>query len=306
MIGFLPIDNFGGDADLQRSIAKLGYRDTPLLNLIAKGMPSASAEIDQGHSWKYEQVPDGSASNSHLIGSAPADVEHHPLGSSANHYQIFKDDYGVPGSSLDKRRTDGKSLLENQGALASIKHRKTLEMAFFSDAIPVKPVEGTTAGVMGGLKHWGGAVGNFIDANADLAADLTMKDIKDLLKIGWRNGVNTTHIFMNEDQKDRLDTLLENKIHANIGARALAGENFMLLKNFVYAPNDVKVILSPYVASDEIIALNLPSLGFVNNRLTFTRDIPSGNDAKQKEILTEATLRVNNPFGVTMIKNLAV
>ena len=40
-------------------------------------------------------------------------------------------------------------------------------------------------------------------------------------------------------------------------------------------------------------------------RLTKAYDLARTKDAVEKELITELTLRVNNPFGVTLLDNLS-
>ncbi|NOQ32446.1 MAG: hypothetical protein GQ570_15160 [Helicobacteraceae bacterium] len=302
MIGINSVENFiGGDADLVKAISKLGYNDTPFFNAVMKATPAKSAESWKGHAWRYETSPDGDDSNAHVEGSAPAAATSSDLSSSLNHFQIIKHTYGVTGSMEDKERSDGTSELTNEGARSSIAHRKTIEKAIFGTQAPVQGVKSTsTAGVMGGLQNW-----LTVDNTLDLAGDLSMSLIRELLKLSYLNGQTCTHLYMGDKQKDALDDLLSAKVNVNVGATTLEGTNYMTLKNMVYAQN-VKVVLSPFVASDEILSVNHADLALVYQRLSKTEEIARTKDAIEKELISELTLRVNNPFTVGKLSGLSV
>lgn len=300
MTGLLNIANFkGGEADLTKEIAKLGYDDTPLFNMIAKTIPSVKGQTFEGHSWRYEQSPEGDDTNKHLEYSAAATPEYVELGTSKNHYQIIKHSYGISGSMEDRTRTDGEEELARQGTLATIKHRKTIEKALFTNSAPVQRGD-AVAGTMGGLKHWCTAQ-NSVSTTGD---ELTMQLIKEVLKIGHFAGMRMTHAFMSDVQKDRLDALLDSKVMTGLGAKVLEGTNYMQITNLAYAPN-LKIILTPYVADSEIVFASVPNLALVYQRLTKKYDLARTKDAIEKELISELTLRVNNPYAVGLLSGLA-
>jgi hypothetical protein len=304
MVGVLDVAGFAaGEADLVKSIAKLGYNDTPLFNTIMKGVPSKSADTNLGHNWNYEISASGDGTAAFVEGSAPADLRSPDIGSSMNHYQIIKDTYGVTGSMEGVNRTDGTDELANSGADASINHRKKIEKMLFGTQTPVKGVKATTtAGISGGLDNWM-TVNNTVDATTGA---LTMQLLREMLKINYLNGRKITHIYMADIQKDRLDDILTAKNMVNtLGAKVLEGTNYMTLTNMAYAQN-VKIILSPFVAADEIIAVDHSSLALVFKRLTKPYVIARTTDEVKKEIISELTLRVNNPYGVSKLTNLAI
>jgi hypothetical protein len=307
MVGLRFLSDFGaGEADLAKQISKLGYNDTPLFNAIQKAVTTTSAESWKGHSWRYETAPAGDASNAHIEGSVPAAATSADIGSSLNHYQIIKHTYGITGSMEGKVRSDGTNELANEGARAVINHRKTIEQMLFSTQTPVQGVKATTAGVAGGLQNWM-TVNNTIDAAvATVAQPLTIKLLRNLLKINFLQGQRITHIYVSDIQKDALDDILSAKNMVNtLGATVLEGTNYTLIKNMAYAPN-VKVVMSPYVAAGEIIAVNHSDIALVYQRLTKVEELGRTKDAIEKELISELTLRVNNPYAVSKLKNLAI
>jgi len=305
MNGILYIENMaGGQADLVKEIAKVGFNQTPLFSMIRKGVPTTSTKPIMGHSWQYEVADDGDDDNAHNEGSAPADASSNVLGTSSNEYQIIKDTYGVTGSAEQAQTTEGQTELKRQGGLKLIKQRKTIEKALFKNQAPAKRDEGAdtpVAGKMGGLLHWTGA-----EVTEDAGgATLTMALLRNMIKIGWAKGVPVTHIFCNDIQKDIIDDLLDAKMRIGQGGNVIKATNYTEIKNLSYAPN-VKIILSPYVTSTQIVGVNMPSLALVYERLTKTYDLARTKDAVEKEIITELTLRVNNPYGVSLLDNLGV
>jgi hypothetical protein len=302
MTGIVLLDKMGGgQADLVRNIAKVGFNETPLFSMIQKAVPTSTSKLIMGHQWQYETADDGDLVNAQMEGSAPVASTTNVLGTSANHYQIIKDTYGVSGSVEDAKTTEGQDELKRQGALKLKKQRKTIEIALFKSQAPVQRVASTTAGKMGGLLHWTG-VENTID---NATATLTMAKLRDLLKIGYKKGVPVTHIFCNDIQKDIIDDLLDTRVRTGQGGNVLKMTNYTEIKNLSYAPN-VKIILSPYVSATQLIAVNMPSLALVYGRLTKAYDLARTKDAVEKELITELTLRVNNPFGVSLLDNLGV
>ncbi len=301
MNGLLFLENMeGGQIDLVKKIAKVGYNDTPLFSMIQKAVPSNRTKPYEGHTWQYEEADDGDDINAYPEGSAPATAVSNILGVSKNHYQIIKHTYGVTGSTEYAETSEGQKELQRQGVLRAKVHRKTIEKALFKAQAPVQRA-GATVGRMGGLLHWA-TVQNTIDA---AGANIQMQMLRELLKIGWSKGVPTTHIFVNDKQKDKLDDLLETKVRVGAGGKILQFTNYTEMKNMPYVDR-VKIILSPYVEDNDLIALNLNSLALVYHRLTHTKDIPTGDDVVSKQLISELTLRVNNPYAVTRLQNLGV
>jgi len=286
-----------GRADLAANIAKLGYHDTPLFNMIQKAVPEKTAKGAFGHEWFYEDGVDGDASNAHLEGSAPADATHGTLGQSKNHYQIIKHTYGITGSMEGKSDIEGQEELIKEGARKAKQHRKTIEIALFGAQAPVQR-DTAVIGKMGGLKHW-----CTVDNTVDIGGDLTIQMLREMFKIGYYQSMPTTHIFVSDTQKDRLDDIFAEKNRGVFGQTILQDTNYTQLDNFAYAPK-VKVILTPYINDDEIIGVNAGSLALVYQRLTKAYDLARTADTVQKELISELTLRVNNPYGVTKISGL--
>ena len=305
MDGIVYVDRMGGgQADLVKSIAKVGFNETPLFSMIQKAVPISTSKPIMGHSWQYETMDDGDDNNAHNEGSAPAGAKSNVLGTSTNHYQIIKDTYGVTGSVENAKTTEGQLELKRQGVIALKRHRKTLEKALFKNQDPVQRDNGSdpvVAGKMGGLLHWATAE-NTVDGGGNA---LTMAKLREMIKIGWSKGMPITHIFVSDIQKDILDDLLDAKVRIGQGGNVIKYANYTEIKNLSYAPN-VKIILSPYVANNQVVGINMPSLALVYQRLTKAYDIPSGDDVVQKQIISELTLRVNNPYAVGLLDNLGV
>ena len=286
-----------GRADLAANIAKLGYHDTPLFNMIQKAVPEKTAKGAFGHEWFYEDGVDGDASNAHLEGSAPATATHGTLGQSKNHYQIIKHTYGITGSMEGKSDIEGQEELIKEGARKAKQHRKTIEIALFGAQAPVQR-DTAVVGIMGGLKHW-----CTVNNTVNIGGDLTIQMLREMFKIGYYQSMPTTHIFASDTQKDRLDDIFAEKNRGVFGQTILQDTNYTQLDNFAYAPK-VKVILTPYINDDEIIGVNAGSLALVYQRLTKAYDLARTADTVQKELISELTLRVNNPYGVTRISDL--
>jgi len=289
--------------DMVQTMAKLGYNDTPLFNMIQKATTDKKGKAIDGHAWWYENAVDGDDDNAFVEGSAPAGATFGTLGNSKNHYQIIKHTYGITGSMQDKQDIEGSDEFKKEGARKVIQHRKTIEKLLFKDQDPVqrgKDEDGNDIiGKAGGLKHWL-TTDNTIDA---ASSDLSITLFRELFKIGFYQGMPVTHLFLNDIQKDRLDDIFADKMRGTYGQTTLKDTNYSTLENFSYAPK-VKVILTPYVGQDEIIGINHSSLALVYQRLTKTSDIPTGDDKFEKQIISELTLRVNNPFGVSAITGL--
>lgn len=301
MVGLKFLSDFAaGEADLVKQISKLGYNDTPMFNAIKKGTPSVMAESWKGHMWRYETAPDGDDVNKNLEGSAPVAATSADMGSGINHYQIIKHTYGITGSMEGKTRTDGSNELANEGARAAIKHRKTIEKMLFGSQAPVQGVKGTTAGVAGGFGHWCVA-----ENTLGTAGDLSMANLRELFKIGFLNGQTFTHLYVSDTQKDALDDLLSAKVMTGLGATVLEGTNYTQIKNMAYAPN-IKVVMSPYVADGEVLAVNHNDVALSFQRLTKSYELARNKDAIEKELISELTLRVNNPFAIAKMSGLTV
>ncbi len=297
-------DQHTPNIDMVNTMAKLGYNDTPLFNMIQKATTDKKTKAIDGHSWWYEDSVEGDDDNAHMEGSAPAGATFGTLGNSKNHYQIIKHTYGITGSMEDKQDIEGSDEFIKEGTRKVMQHRKTIEKLLFKDQAPVQrgvDADGNdVVGKAGGLKHWLTA-SNTLDS----AGDLSIKLFRELFKFGFYQGMPTTHIFMNDEQKDRLDDLFADKMRGTYGQTTLKDTNYSILENFSYAPK-VKIILTPYVNQDEIIGINHSSLALVYQRLSKTSEIPTGDDKFEKQLISELTLRVNNPYGVVGMTGLTV
>lgn len=305
MDGITLVSNFtGGEADLTNEIARVGKNDTPFFHAVQKAVPSLKAQTNLGHAWDYEEAPDGDDDNAQFEGSSASDATTEILGNSSNHYQIIEHVYGVSGSAEDRVRRDGNKELVRQGALKSIKHRKTIEKRLFSADAPVQRVgkegdAGAVAGKMAGIGHWC-TVQNSVTLTAEAFA---MKHLRDMLRLVWEQGMPVSHLFMNTFQKDALDDILDSKTRTGQGQRAYDANNIEMIKNLMYAPN-VKVITSVHVPQDTIYGVNMQSLALVYQRLTKSYNLARTGDAINKQLISELTLRVNNPYAVCKLSGL--
>lgn len=293
---------YGHDIDLYDEIKEIGWTNTPFFSSINSAAPRARTNSGFGHQWKFMDVPDG-ATNKHLEGSASAAAEKFTLGSATNHYQIFKNSFGVTGSEEAAEGIDGKKELARQMDMTRIKHTKSIEMALLGAQAPVQRVTTGTevAGEMGGLKH-------FLTVNTDngMASDtLAWSHIRELLKIGFFKGIPYTHIMMNDVQKDALDDILFSKSMNQNMSNTKIDNNVTIIGNTPYG-NNIKVVLNPFLADDEIIAYNPEYINTVVWRPTKVKDIAKDIDGTVKEMLTELTLRVEHEFAVSRLKALAV
>lgn len=291
---------FGHDADLFETIREVGWTDTPFFTSIGSGAPRERTNSGFGHKWYYMSVPDGDSSNAHIEGSAPATADKFSMGTMTNHYQIFKNTFGVTGSEDAATGIDNKKELARQMAMSEIKHRKSIELALLGDTAPVqRDAAGTVAGKLGGVKH-------FLTANTDTnvsTTDLDWGTILEGLKPGFFEGVPMRCVMMNSTQKDKLDAILFNKT-SNLQMSANRIENNVtVIGNSAYG-NNIKVILNPFLAQDEILFYNPEYIKVVAYRPTKIKDIPTGDDGVKKQLITELTLRVDHEFAIRRIKNL--
>jgi hypothetical protein len=293
---------WGKEADLERVIKSTGFADTPFLSLIPSAAPIKTGNAAGGHRWFYDDVPDGDEANAYEEGGVPAPLEYFVGGEMVNQYQIVKNTYGVSGSNEDYKRVDGTPIMTDQFIKAKQKHTKSIEQILLSSQAPVaRNKAGSVIGKCGGLKSFVTANNNFDMA----AATLKWESIRELLKIGWQNGGVFEYIMMNSTQKDALDDIMFSKSYINqFGVKTLEG-NVTLIGQTPYGSN-VKVLLSPYVDQDEIIALRPKDIYKVNLRPMKTTPLPRTRDADEKELISEFTLRVCTPFAFARFHNLAV
>jgi len=294
----------GGQDDLYEKIAKLGAVDTPFFSAINKYMPSRKAERWKGHSWRYEDMPTGKSSAGFLGGSAPAEAESWGYSNSLNHYEIFKDTYGIEGSMEDAQNVEGKAELARQKTMAAINHRLTIERSLFAlDQAPVQEDKANdVAGRMGSLDHWC-VTENTIDADDNIMSDTLLRNFA---KIGGTDkGMPVTHIYVNDLVKDQIDDLFKAQVRRGAGGKVVEFPNYTEVKNLAYSPN-IKIVYSRFVEQGLMFGVNMPSLAFVYQRLTKDEELGRVKDAVEKEIITEATLRVNNPFAVCKMENIKV
>jgi len=297
-------DQHTPQADLVTTIAKIGKTKTPFYALINKGTPDKKGKAKDGHQWWYETAPTGSDDNAHLEGGDTANNVERNLGESKNHYQIIKHEYGVTGSAKGKQDIEGKDELVTQGVTSMDDHLLTIERIILSSATPVQRDNlaiPKVAGKLGGIRHWI-TVENSVVAGT---VALNKTHLRDMFKIGWKEGVETEYVFMNDAQKDALDNLDLDSNNGIYGKKDLRVNDYQTIKNFTYA-KDVKVILTPHLPQDMILGVNADSVALVHQRLTEVEELGKTGDMLKKTIITELTLRVNNPYGVTAITGLNV
>ena len=295
---------FGKEADLETNIVKVGWTETPFLSTIGSAAPvSRAARAAAGHRWYYDEEPDGTLSNAHVEGSAPASLEYFVGAELVNHYQIIKNTYGVAGSEAESTMVNGKPVLTDQFEKTTMRHKKSLEMILVSNQAAVQRVNtvgSEVAGKAGGLK-------SFATANNTITESSTTLDwklLRELLKIGFFQGGSYTHVMMNDIQKDVLDDIVFSKAQTTLNASRLES-NVTMIGATAYG-NNIKIILNPFLADDEIIAYRPSDIYKVNKRAMHTKELARNEDAIKKEIISEMTLRVCHPYAFAWLKGLAI
>jgi len=298
-------DAYGHDIDLWNEIKQIGWQQTPFLSSLKDSAPGARTNSGFGHQWKYLDVPDG-AVNKHLEGAASAAVTKFAMGQALNHYQIFKNSFGVSGSEDAAVGVDNKKELARQGNMSRIAHMKSIEMALIGAQAPVQRVTTTgleVAGELGGVKHFLTANTDHDMAVATVNQALTWDMILQLLEVNFMKGVPITHLMMNSKQKNAIDKILFSKTTGtNFGAGVISN-NVRSLGDTAYG-NDIKIILSPFAAQTEILGYNNEYVTPVIWRPTAIKDILKDQDGISKQYLTEMTLRVDHEFAIGRLKNL--
>lgn len=301
------IDNlvaFGKEADLERDIKEVGWTKTPFFSTIPSAAPtSRAARAASGHSWYYDEVPDGTLDNAHEEGGKPATPEYFEGGELKNHYQIVKNTYGVTGTEKESTRVDGKMVLTTQFKNATIRHKKSIEMILLSAQAPVqraKKVGATSAvaGKSGGIKYFAHANNTITVANDEL----TWKLLRDILKLGFMKGVGFNYLMMNDTQKDVIDDIVFSKTQTSLNAKRLE-MNITEIGSTAYGSN-IKILLNPFMADDEIIAYTPENLRKVNWRPMKPYELARTADATEKELISEFTLRVCHPYAFAWLKGL--
>jgi len=286
---------------LENTIKQIGWQSTPFYSAISTAAPAdRSTSVAVGHKWFYDELPEGDASNAHAEGGAKAAAKYFVGGALNNHFQIVKNTYGVSGSQEPAKDVAGRGILSRQGEMASVEHKKSIEKILLSGQAAVQRVNtGTPAvGKCGGLKSFSTAQ-NTIDANN---TDLTMQMIRNLLKIGWSKGRPYEFLMINDKQNDRLLDILDRIKQANITQKYLE-EDLLAIKT---SYGDVKVMLNPFLEQTEIIAFRSDDIFKVNWRPMATRELPTSDDAIEKEIVSEFTLRVCTPVAFGWLKKLKI
>lgn len=296
---------FGKNADLEKTITRIGWIETPFLSTIQSGAPvSRDVKAALGHRWLYDEVPTGDINNAHVEGGAPASAKYFVGGEMVNHYQIVKHLYGVTGSEKESTLVNGKTVLANQFELVTMDHKKSIEQILLSAQTPIQRVNtagAEVAGKSGGLK-------SFATANNTIAAagaTLSWKLLREVLKLGFLQGGAYTHVMMNDTQKDALDDILFSKTQ-NTSFNASRLENNVTMIGSTAYGNNISIVLNPYLADDEIIAYRPKDIYKVNWRPMLTEELGRSKDAVEKELISEFTLRVCHPYAFAWLKGLAV
>lgn len=301
-------EKFGRDADLFNDIKEIGWSTTPFFSSLSAKAPKSTTNSSFGHEWNYMDIPDGSDTNAHNEGSVPADAAKFVGGNAKNHYQIFKDTYGVTGSEDVGTETDGKKAKARQMAMSSFEHRMSIERALLSSTAPVQRVNtvgAKVAGKLGGVKHFLTVNNDFDMTSGGVAPALTWKILREILKPGFFKGMPVRILMMNDTQKDALDDILFSKTTGTLFASERMDNNITMIGNTAYG-NNIKVILSPFLAQDEILAYNPEFVCPVVYRPTMSKDIPTGDDVNAGQFITEMTLRVQHELAICRLKGLAV
>lgn len=295
---------YGHDADLYEEIRTVGWETTPFFSALTAKAPRARTNPSFGHQWKFMDIPDGDAGNAHIEGSASATADKFELGNATNHYQIVKSAFGVTGSEEAAEGLDGKKELARQADMSRIKHAKDIEIAICGAQAPVQRVNTTgaeVAGQLGGVKH-------FLTGSTDIdtaGATQSWALIRELLKVGFMNGIPFRYLMMGDTQKDALDDILFSKtVPVNMGNSKI-DNNVTMIGNTAYG-NNIKVILNPFLDDDEIIAFNDEYVNPVIWRPTKIHKVAKDVDGKKREFITELTLRVEHEYAIARLDGLAV
>lgn len=290
-------------SDLEKDIKKVGWNQTPFLSSISTAAPtSRDALAAQGHSWYYDEEPDGELDNAHDEGGAPASPEYFVGGELKNHYQIVKHTYGLTGSEEESVMVNGKPVMVDQFEKTTMKHKKSLEMILLSPQAAVQRVntEGAKVkGRCGGLKSFATA-NNTINA---ASADLNLQFIREIMKIGFFQSVNYSKMQMGDKQMDIIDDLMNSKVLVNQWGMEQIADGVTRIKT-KYGKCDL--MLNPFLGDDEIIPYD-PSLIYkVNWRPMHTKELGRVDDSIKKELISEFTLRVCHKYAFSWLKGLKV
>ncbi|WP_294966876.1 DUF5309 family protein [Sulfurimonas sp.] len=292
---------FGKEATvLGRTITEIGVKEAPFLSLITASAPeSRKGKAAAGHTWFYDVAPEGDEDNAHLEGGVPAESEYFVGSQLLNHFQIVKNAYGVSESEDAGENIEGKKSLAKQLDKTQTKHIRTLEKILLSDTAPVQRTK-TVAGRSGGLFHFA-TVNNTLTIS-NLALDWNL--FREALKMGFLNGVTMSNIMMGDFQKDRLDDIIFSKSQSKMSDNKIEN-NVTTIGQTPYG-NNLKIHLSPDLAADEILFCRPNLIHKVDWRAMKNHNLLTSNDAIEKELRSEFTLRVDNPFAFIRLKGLKI
>ena len=295
---------YGHEIDLFNEIREIGWRETPFFSSLTAKAPRARAGAAFGHQWKFMNTPSGSDANKHLEGAASPTATKHLLGQGLNHYQIVRNAFGVTRSEQKALGIDDKKELERQADMARIQHMLSLEMAMCSANAAVQRTD-AVAGQMAGIK-------SFLTANTDLdmavagvGQTLTWAMLREILKPSFKKGTALKILMMNDTQKDALDDILFSKTMNQNMTNTKIDNNTTIIGQTAYG-NNIKVILNPFLADDEIIGYNTEMIHPVLWDPTHISEVKGDFDGVKKEFITELTLHVGHEYAVTRLKGLAV
>jgi hypothetical protein len=305
-------------ADLARKIKAVGYIETPFLNAISEATPVSRAAntVHFGHKWSYDIEPTADLNNAYVEGSSPAPAKHFEGAEANNHYQIFKSTYGVTGSAKSATRIDGQSILTKEGENALKKIYLDMEYTLLSAQAAVQRVKEdaatstpAVAGRLGGIKSFAHVnntlYGTSDGTSAGTAERLSHARLRELFKLGFKNGIIYDKIIVNDKQKDAIDELMWDKGFNQKISDPKISNNVTNIMNF-YVKN-ATIMYSPFVADDEILALRIGDFFKVNWRvLQRGIDIPTGDDVLTKQLIAEFTLRVSTAMSFSWLRGLEV
>lgn len=295
---------YGHEIDLFNEIREIGWRETPFFSSLTAKAPRARAGAAFGHNWKFMNTPSGSSANKHLEGAASPTATKHLLGQGLNHYQIVRNAFGVTRSEQKALGIDDKKEMERQADMARVQHMLSIEMAMCSDNAAVQRTD-AVAGQMAGIK-------SFLTANTDLdmtvggvGSALTWQILREILKPSFKKGSAINVLMMNDTQKDAIDDILFSKATPNSFNVNRLENNVTMIGQTAYG-NNIKVILNPFLADNEIIGYNTEMIHPVLWDPTNISEVKGDFDGIKKEFITELTLHVGHEYAVTRLKGLAV
>lgn len=294
---------FGKDADLERTIARIGWEKTPFSSTIKSVAPQTrSGNVASGRSWFYDVIPTGDINNRYVEGNKDFEFVNYQGGELKNHYQIAMNPFGVTGSASEGVDVSGRKDEAKQLELSSYAHKNSIEQILLSDLSAIQRDNTTGAKVAGrcaGIK-------SFAHANNTIAAGkdaISTKLIREALKLGHLNGVTYNYLMLSDVQMDKLDEMMESKVGLqSFGTKEIV--DGLTYINTKYGR--VALLMNPYLEDDEILPYASSQICKVNWRAMKKEDLGRVGDVKESYLVSEFTLQVNTPYAFSIIKGLAV